>query len=135
MRILVIEDRSWSSLNELTEAMMSHKEIEIGFCEPKRATNVLRHFNVDVCVIDACSGANRQTSTSALVRQIREFFKGTMIAVSSIPYSRIPLLRAGCTYSCSKGNLPKILILLASMLAEKKQPPKVYAGDIFSPVT
>ena len=119
MKVLLIEDRKWSSWEEMTEALLSHKEIELSFCDSKQATNVLRHSPVDVCVIDACSGSDRQTITTALARQIKDFFKGTMIAVSAIPFSRIPMLRAGCTYSCSKGNLPKILILLASLLAAK----------------
>ena len=112
MKVLVVEDSRWSSWQEITESLKNHKEIQLSFCDLKHAANVLGNFNIDVCVIDACSGPNRQTSTAMLAGQIKKYFKGVMIAVSGIPFSRIPLLKAGCTYACSKGTWQRSLLIL-----------------------
>lgn len=114
MRVLVVEERQWSSQKEIAAALKGQKQIDLDFCDFTCALSALATNRFDICVIDACLGPQRQISTALLVKGIRKFFKGKMVAISNIAYSRFPLMRAGCQYECAKGRLPELLLKIAN---------------------
>jgi len=128
MRILLIEEAQWASDKELRDSLKNSPQIDIISGGFEKAAELIGSWNVDCVVIDACRGLNRQVSTESEAREIRKMFKGNLIAISGIPYNRIPLKRACCQYDCSKGRLAELLIRLSQQFPKdqaKKNLPAV----------
>lgn len=122
MKVLLIEQAEWSYKEELAQTLKNYPEIKISSCDFHDATTLLMrfHFDVfDVCVIDACKGPDRQSSTVPLVIEIQKIFKGKIIAISNTAPSRVPLEIVGCQYGCAKGRLAELLVQLIETNSER----------------
>lgn len=114
MKVLVIEQPQWSSKKETEMALKYFRNINLAFSDFGQAMSSLFDFKPDVCAIDSCFGPDRQISTAPIINSIKKIFKGKLIAISNIAYTRFPLVRAGCQFECAKGRLPEILIKIAN---------------------
>lgn len=120
MKVLVIEERKWSSREETAEALKNNTQIQIGFHDFDLLIPGIATLEPDILVIDACFGPDRQTSTAPLITEVRKIFKGKIIAISNTAPSRIILKVAGCQYECAKGRLAKLLIRLSQQSPEDR---------------
>jgi len=127
MTILLVEEARWASDKELRNSLKNSPQIDIISGGFEKAAEFIGSWDVDCVVIDACRGPNRQVSTESEAREIRKMFKGKLIAISDIPFSRIPLKRACCQYDCSKGRLAELLIHLSQQSPENQAGKKLSA--------
>lgn len=72
--------------------------------------------DIDAIFFDGCIvGPGKEPNTEILVSEFKMSFSGSMIAASGEEKYREVLLKAGCSHSCNKEDVPKMLVNLLGL--------------------
>ena len=107
MKILIIEDmlriqEAWKMHLEkhdhtVVQALTPHEAIDLFEENP----------DVDIIVLDGCIGP--LFNCLPVLREIRETFKGPIIAASSDAHFRQTMVQAGCSHECEKEQVLSLI--------------------------
>ena len=117
-KILVVEDNSsWADIIQRgLERGLGDKVKVLHASTIEEAESIFhQHSDLSIVLMDACVPGERPT-TLGLVRNIRETFKGPMVAMSSRPDYREQLVKAGCDHESGKDEVVKKALDLAAKM-------------------